>query len=197
MTLVPHVQRSMQQAVAATLLLAVIAPTAASPQVVSVNPQAAAQLEFQQRLNGYLKLREDLAQKLKPLSPTPNASELSARQESLAAALRAVRKGAKQGDMFTPAIAAQITKIVQDDFHRRKPEAVKATLAEVPNVPRPIINRTYPESAALPTIPPLLLKSLPLLPDNLQYRFYGAHVVLLDGDTQIIVDYIPNVLPPH
>ena len=197
MTLAPHVKRSMQQAVAATLLLAVVSPSAAPAQVVSVNPQAAAQAAFQQRLNGYLKLREDLAQKLKPLSPTPNASELTSRQESLAAGLRTARKAAKQGDIFFPAIAEQITKIVQDDFHRRKPEAVKATLAEVPNVPRPIINRMYPENAALPTIPPLLLKSLPLLPDNLQYRFYGLHVVLLDGDTQIIVDYIPNVLPPH
>ena len=46
-------------------------------------------------------------------------------------------------------------------------------------------------------MPPLLLSRLPRLPDNLQYRFYGRHVVLLDGDLQIIVDYIPNVLPPH
>jgi hypothetical protein len=189
----PHVKR-MQQAVAATLLVAVASAVSAS-QVV--NPQAAALADFQQRLNGYLKLRADLADKLKSLSPTPSASELSARQESLAAGLRAARKAAKQGEMIPPPVAEQIAKTVQDDFRRRNPDAVKATLAEVPDVPRPTINRTYPENAALPTIPPLLLKSLPLLPDNLQYRFYGRHVVLLDGDTQIIVDYIPNVLPPH
>ena len=46
-------------------------------------------------------------------------------------------------------------------------------------------------------MPPLLLRELPRLPDNLQYRFFGRHVVLLDGDTQLIVDYIANVLPPH
>jgi hypothetical protein len=46
-------------------------------------------------------------------------------------------------------------------------------------------------------VPPLLLLSLPALPDNLQYRFYGRHLVVLDGDALIIVDYVANVLPPH
>jgi hypothetical protein len=43
----------------------------------------------------------------------------------------------------------------------------------------------------------LLLNNLPRLPDNLQYRFMGRHVILMDGDTRLIVDYILNVLPPH
>ena len=38
---------------------------------------------------------------------------------------------------------------------------------------------------------------LPALPDNLQYLFVGRHIVLLDGDTQLIVDYVDNVLPPR
>jgi hypothetical protein len=38
---------------------------------------------------------------------------------------------------------------------------------------------------------------LPGLPDNLQYRFYGRHLVILDGDLQIITDYVSNVLPPR
>jgi hypothetical protein len=46
-------------------------------------------------------------------------------------------------------------------------------------------------------VPPLLLSTLPRLPDNLQYRFYGRHLVILDGDVQIIVDVIANVLPAH
>ena len=68
---------------------------------------------------------------------------------------------------------------------------------EVPEGVQPIVNRTMPDNAALATVPPLLLNNLPRLPDNLQYRFMGRHVVLMDGDTRIIVDYIRNVLPPH
>ena len=61
----------------------------------------------------------------------------------------------------------------------------------------PVINQIYPAKAALPTVPPLLLAKLPMLPDNLQYRFIDRHMVILDGDTQMIIDYVSNVLPPH
>jgi hypothetical protein len=44
-------------------------------------------------------------------------------------------------------------------------------------------------------VPPLLLASLPRLPDNLQYRFFGRHMVLLDGDTELVIDYVRNALP--
>jgi hypothetical protein len=67
----------------------------------------------------------------------------------------------------------------------------------VPAGPPPAINKMYPAEAALPTVPPLLLKKLPRLPDNLQYRFYSRHMVILDGDVDIVVDEIANVLPPR
>jgi hypothetical protein len=35
------------------------------------------------------------------------------------------------------------------------------------------------------------------LPDNLQYRFFGRLVAILDGDVQIIIDYVADALPPH
>ena len=68
---------------------------------------------------------------------------------------------------------------------------------EVPEGLRPVINKTMPDSAALATVPPVLLNNLPRLPDNLQYRFIGRHIVLIDGDTRLMMDYILNVLPPH
>src|SRR4051812_46001915 len=91
------------------------APKAAA----GVNQQAAAGADFQQRLQQYIKLRQELAGKLRPLSPTANAAELAARQESLAAALRDVRKGAKQGDLIPPPVAQQIRTIITDYFGRK------------------------------------------------------------------------------
>ena len=177
--------------------LAFVPVALALSQTDRVNPQAAGMSEFQQRLNAYLKLREDFSEKLKPMSPTASASELTARQEALAVALRTARKSAKPGDLIPPPVAAQIVKICTEDFHFRNPEVKRAALQEVPNAPRPAINRTYPEDEALATVPPLLLSKLPVLPDNLQYRFFGRHLVILDGDTQIIVDYVANVVPPR
>jgi len=153
--------------------------------------------EFQQQLDLYRKLRSDLIRKLKPISTTPDAAELRARQDALAAALKAARAGAKQGNVVNPAVAAHITRIVTADFRRRNAAAERATLKEVPRLPRPAINQAYPADEALPTVPPLLLAALPRLPDNLQYRFFGRHVAILDGDVQIIIDYVADALPPH
>ena len=153
--------------------------------------------ELQKRLDGYLHLRSDLAHKLKPLSPTADAAELTARQESLASAIRIARKDAQKGDLIPSAAASRIRTIVAEDLKSRPPEARRAAFSEVPEGVVVAVNKTYPAQAALPTVPPLLLNKLPTLPDNLQYRFVGRDVVLLDADTQLIVDYIENVLPPH
>ena len=152
--------------------------------------------EFQSRLQKYVELRQQLAAKLKPLSPTPNAADLAARQESLAAALRTVRNDARQGDTIPPAVAELIRRLVVADFNRRPPAAKRAVFVEVPERVRPAVNKTLPDAVALATVPPLLLNELPRLPDNLQYRFIGRDVVLLDGDTRLMIDYIPNVFPP-
>ena len=172
------------------------AARAQNPTVQS-DEQTAALKEFDKRLNAYVDVRADLAKKLKPLSPTPSAAELTSRQESLAAALRQARAMAKQGDLIPTPVAGQLRKVVQADFQQRKPDARNAAFSEIADAGTPVINRTYPAKAALPTVPPLLLAKLPVLPDNLQYRFIDRHLVILDGDTQLIIDYVSNVLPPH
>jgi hypothetical protein len=176
-----------------------VGPMTAQPQTPAsqLDAQATALKEFQKRLKAYVDLRADLAKDLEPLSPTANASDLAARQESLAAALRQARKTAKQGDLIPTGVAGQLRSIVQTDFKHRAPDARQAAFSEVAASGTPIINRVYPAKAALPTVPPLLLGKLPMLPDNLQYRFIDRHLVILDGDTQLIIDYVSNVLPLH
>jgi hypothetical protein len=178
-----------------TTTLAALILVAMTMQAAQVNPQAAALNEFSKRLQAYLQLREDLGRKLEPMTPTASASQLQARQQALAAALRNARVRAKPGDLIPVDVQQQIRETVQADFKRRTPATKKASLEEVPKGPMPGINKDYPEQAALPTVPPLLLASLPRLPDNLQYRFFGRHVVILDGDVEIVIDYVQNALP--
>ena len=193
-----HVMRC-TLAVAGVASLVTLAATAQVPARTRqpVNAQAAGLQDFQTRLEGYLKLRASLVQKMKPLAPTPSATELAARQTAIAAALKQARAAARPGDLVPATVAAQIATTIREDFKRRSAADERATFSEVPAAARPAINQTYPADAALPTVPPLLLLNLPRLPDNLQYRFYGRHLLLLDGDAHIIVDYIANVLPPH
>lgn len=174
---------------------AAVDPPAARQAAGRQDKEAAALIDYKKRLDAYLDLRESLADKLKPLRPTPDAAELATRQDALAAAIKSARKNAKPGDVIIPPIAQRIRAIVLEDFKTRQPDARRAAYEEVPNGVTMTINRTYPKNAALPTVPPLLLNKLPALPDNLQYRFANRHLVLLDGDTQLIVDFVTNVLP--
>jgi hypothetical protein len=111
--------------------------------------------------------------------------------------MMAARATAKRGDLVPPLVAEQIAATIAEDFRRRNPVAKKGTLKEVPDAAVPRVNKVYPPGDAMPTVPPLLLKNLPQLPDNLQYRFFGRSIVILDGDLQLIADVVPGVLPPH
>jgi hypothetical protein len=180
----------------ALLTVPTVAYQTASPARRPANAQATALQTFEMRLKAYVDLRSSLARQQRPLSPTPSPAELTRRQQSLAAAIKAERATAKRGDVIPAVVAAQIVTTIRADLKTRSASDERATFAEVPNAPTPAINQTYPADA-LATVPPLILTNLPRLPDNLQYRFYGRHMLLLDADAQIIVDYIPNVLPPH
>jgi hypothetical protein len=170
----------------------VAARQAANPDA---NQQATALAEFQKRLQDYIRLRADLGRKLKPLATTASSAELAAEQDTLAAALREARKGAKPGDMIPSRVADQIRRAIAADFQRRDADAKRALFQEVPGNVRPAVNQTMPDDTALVTMPALLLRTLPPLPDNLQYRFMGRHVILMDGDTRIIIDYILSAVP--
>jgi hypothetical protein len=180
--------------VALCVVLVSLSPLALHAQPTN-QPGDASTREFQRRLDAYLDLRGMLLQQLRPILPTASATELAARQTRFAQALRAARIQAKPGDLLSEDAAAIIRAAILDDFRKRTAAEERATFSEVPLAARPAINSPYPVNAALPTVPPLLLMSLPRLPEDLQYRFYGRHLVLLDSDARLIVDYLTNVLP--
>jgi hypothetical protein len=62
-----------------------------------------------------------------------------------------------------------------------------------PSVPLRV-NAKYPEKAALPTVPPNILTTLPPLPKEVEYRLVNKDLLLLDPDAELIVDYIPNAI---
>jgi hypothetical protein len=44
-------------------------------------------------------------------------------------------------------------------------------------------------------MPPQVLKALPKLEEDLEYRFIGERLVLMDAHAHIIVDFTDDVLP--
>jgi hypothetical protein len=57
------------------------------------------------------------------------------------------------------------------------------------------VNAEYPDGLPLVTIPPSLLRALPALPDDMEYRLVGRDLILLDGKSGVVVDILQNVVP--
>ena len=53
----------------------------------------------------------------------------------------------------------------------------------------------YPDGTPLSAVPPGLLRKLPVLPPELDYRFVGRDLILRDVDANIIVDYVLEAAP--
>jgi hypothetical protein len=57
------------------------------------------------------------------------------------------------------------------------------------------VNYPYPNDEKVVNMPPTLLLKLPELPKQLRYEFVGRHLILLDRETRLIIDYVSNALP--
>jgi hypothetical protein len=119
-------------------------------------------------------------------------------QKALAAKVRAARSTAKRGDFFTPATQEQFRRLVNPSV--KGPDGPENKVAIKDDAPEPKdvpfeINGEYPRDASLSTVPPDVLRSLPQLPPEIQYRFVGRHLILYDAKANIILDYMLNALP--
>lgn len=57
------------------------------------------------------------------------------------------------------------------------------------------INRPFPPGLPRATMPGQLLAKLPRLPAELEYRFLGRSLILVDSRADLVADVLPNVLP--
>ena len=57
------------------------------------------------------------------------------------------------------------------------------------------VNGRYPDTVPLSTVPPQVLQNLPTLPEDLEYRFVGRRLILLDTHAHTIADYMDRALP--
>jgi hypothetical protein len=68
-------------------------------------------------------------------------------------------------------------------------------MKDVPAGTKVQVNAEYPDGLPLVTIPPKLLKALPELPEDLEYRLVGRDLILLDVRSGVVVDMLPGVVP--
>jgi hypothetical protein len=155
---------------------------------------------FDEHVAAYLEVRTRVAASVPPIEVLSDLGRIQAHIDGLAGAIRAARSAAQPGDLFT----ADVRLVVRVDIRnalgaaRIDIEELRAALgqeaepgAEVPFVG---INQAYPWAFGS-VVPPVLLIALPALPVELQYRFIGRDLLLVDVEADLVVDILPNALP--
>ena len=148
--------------------------------------------DFSARVSAYSELRSELEKGLPPLKSSGDPAEIRNAVRALAKKIRSARAQSREGDIFTPAISVEFRRILVL-------EANDATLTAVadgnPGDFSYRINSSYPEGKPLSTVPADILAALPRLPEDIQYRFVGDDLVLLDVRAGVILDRIQDAIP--
>lgn len=185
-------------------------PSLVPPQ--SVEMDAHTLKRFEEEVQEYCRLRKKAVARIPPISDKANAEDLVAQQHALTQEIVAYRKGAKQGEVFKRDVEAAIRRILQREFSGPNGAAlikdIKQGNPKVEGNPQPqdptrevkqavtvAVNAVYPDGAPFSSVPGSLLLKLPLLPDEVRYRFVGRALILRDTQANVILDYLMDVVP--
>jgi len=184
--------------------------TIAPPQTTEMDAETLR--KFQHEIEEYVELRQSALKQIPPINPKSTPAEIEAHQKALTQAIIAYRRGAKRGDIFKPEVEAAIRRTLHREFASAQGPAllkdIKQGNPKVEGNPLPkdptkevkppvtvAVNALYPASAPFSSVPPSLLLKLPLLPEQVRYRFIGRALILRDTEANVILDYIPDVVP--
>ena len=178
---------------------AAAAPTPAQttpPKDQPVNPDAKALAGFLDRVNEYVTLHQKLEASLPHLPKEATPEQIDKNQRALGQLIQGARRGAHQGDLFTAESQVVIKRLLAKVFGGSDGAALKASIMdENPGVAKIAVNERYPDAVPLSTIPPQVLQGLPKLPEEMEFRFVGNTLVLMDVHAHIIADFISDAFP--
>ena len=184
-------------------------PSLVPPQTVEMDNETLE--KFAEEVQEYVQLRRSVLTHIKP-AVASNAEELSARQRALTQAIVAYRKGKKRGNIFKKSVEEAIRRTLQREFTGPNGAALMKELKSgnprVEGNPRPqnptqetmppitvAVNAVYPDASPFSSVPSTLLLKLPQLPEEVRYRFVGRALILRDTEANVILDFIPDVVP--
>ena len=148
--------------------------------------------EFLDRVADYVEIRREVTAGISGPIFCSDPEELTRQAAQLGAAIREARPLAREGAIFTPRVAAF--------FRARIAHAVRAAAIDVATsggLDEGVARDVY---AVLPwgagrRVWPVLVDALPALPQELEYRFVGRHLVLLDVEANLVVDVLREAVP--
>ena len=160
-----------------------------------VNQLAQSMVDFKQRVDGYLKVRDEATKNLPDQKETGDPAKISAREQALGKAIAKARASAKPGDVFGAEMSVYLKKVLAEDWKSRSAADRKALFEEIPRNLQLKVNQSYPTTLPLVSAPAQLLAKLPTLPEVLEYRLVDHYFLLRDRDANVIVDVLSGVYP--
>jgi hypothetical protein len=151
------------------------------------------------RLKEYIDLHTKLEQSLPSLPKEPTPEQVDKHQRAFEGRIREARATAKPGDIFTPEARPVIKRLLAAIFGGPDGQRLKSSIMDEnpvdPVALKLTVNRRYPDEVPVTTVPPQVLQTLPKLPEDLEYRFVGDWLILLDTRAHVIADFIDDALP--
>ena len=167
----------------------------APPAVVSPADKAAIEA-FERQVNAYVELRKKIRENAPKLSKDSTPEQLHAYRTALEESLRTARAGAKRGELFLPETAAYIRRTLKTEFQGKDRRELREQIFETETQGVVLrVNYPYAQSAEMSEMPATLLAKLPQLPKEVRYRFVGRNMLLVDRESNVIIDYMPDALP--
>ena len=170
-------------------------PALAPPAVLSAADKAAAE-NFDKQIKSYVQLRNKVRENAPKLSKDSTPEQIHAYRTALEESVRNARSGAKRGEFFRPDIAEYIRRTLKTEFQAKDRRELRDTIFETELQGVVLrVNYPYAQSAEFSEMPATLLAKLPQLPKDLRYRFVGRNMLLVDRESNLIIDYMPEALP--
>ena len=153
---------------------------------------------FDRGINQYVRLHRRLERSLPPEHLFDDSEDMSLITDALHAALVDARPHAREGSIFTPAVAyafsARLERAI-DSLGRTPAEVwIAMNRGYLSGVPEIAVNDRFP-AIRYARVWPALLDALPALPDELEYRFVDRDLLLVDVHADLVVDILRDALP--
>jgi hypothetical protein len=169
-------------------------PAAAPPppaQQGRVNADALTSVQFIKRIEDYVDLHKKLEATLPPRPEHATPQQVDAHARALSKLIAEARPRAKQGDMLPTDTRAYLRRQIARGLSGPDRVAVRESIREDnPGRVRLQVNGRYPDGVPLTTMPASVLAELPRLPEDVEYRFIGDRLILLDVHAQLVVDFM-------
>ena len=163
--------------------------------LAAADPVPAPSIEsLDKAIDAYMDVRKDAARGVPALSKSASPEEIAARQASLAERIRGARREAQPGDVLVtearPLLRQRLDQVLAQNPASKQKEIATGNPAHEGVPVRVAVNAAYPKEAPRSSVPTAVLAVLPRLPKELEYRFVGDHLLLLDAEADLVVDFM-------